>query len=384
MPNPRIEFTPSAKDSSDTFRQGLRKVLPLSQRFVEYVHRTQAMKLFLFFLFVYFGAVLFFAVLYWGTGAVYYTKSGAVVDKFSVCIYFSIACQTTVAFGDVIPAGLVKGVASFQAVFGTILFAFATGLTLAKIVTPGVPIQLSKKIVFYPKDKAFRVRARVLASDNMPKWLSTMAVRELERTGASHYAAQKFPVLRLNYDEYNAEPGKAYLLPTIPLTCISEDMGAPPLYASRLCSVPKDKIISKDWRQLSSCVSGVANMLMEAIPRASQTQPVVLTPVNMHVFTDLTITMKYHLNGVLKSGMLCHSYNFPNDVDCGEFMNVVYREGGDRSLIKCIDHSCFEGVDQSPPAACKVCEFVVGCTILRSRAEKGEKEYQKIVEEQQS
>lgn len=79
------------------------------------------------------GAILFFACLYWVVG---HFDGHAVVDDgkaagFFDLLYFSVVSITTLGYGDFVPLGFSRVIASFQAVFGIVFIGYAISQVLS-------------------------------------------------------------------------------------------------------------------------------------------------------------------------------------------------------------------------------------------------------------
>lgn len=111
----------------------------------------------LIFLF-YLGLNIFFAFLYLGIGAenIAEAKTDSFLGKFSAAFFLSAQTLTTVGFGFYRPIGNGANLlASFEALFGLLCFALATGLLYGRFSKPEGGIIFSKNALITPFKSGF-------------------------------------------------------------------------------------------------------------------------------------------------------------------------------------------------------------------------------------
>jgi len=63
------------------------------------------------------------------------SSSGTAVTNYIDCLYFSVTTQTTIGYGDIIPASFLgKAFSMYQSVFGNIYLAFLIALCTARAI----------------------------------------------------------------------------------------------------------------------------------------------------------------------------------------------------------------------------------------------------------
>ena len=374
----KTKFEPAIDDSSPELEKVMRSFLPLSSNMMEFLRSASPLPLFCVLFTIYLLLVPLYAFFYKTGGYLQQGSEGA--KSFWSCLYFSVACQTTMGFGDITPIGFGRLLACTQWVIATLFFAIMVGVVVAKMVLHTDPIEMSKRIIFYPSDGAFRVRARVLCSRPMPWWETTYSVRELLRVGmarASSYAAIDRNVLRYNFEANNTRPGNSYLLPTLPISSVIDGVGTPPHYVETLCCLPKESL-EKTGIELSKEVIDNVPRLIESVPFKSKLlTPVLLTPKNIEDFSHITVSIKYKMQGVGAEGIQVCTYKVPEDIDCGVFDRIKKRRSDNTALVELVDYDNFDEITRTNPSDCKDCVYNPSCYILSYRAQNNE-EYQKI------
>jgi len=88
----------------------------------------------------YFELLLWFALVY-AMNPTLLQAEGKPVDSFWDCLYFSIATQLTVGYGDVLPEGAGRSIASFQALTGFFFSLLILGRIISLFPRPASVIQ---------------------------------------------------------------------------------------------------------------------------------------------------------------------------------------------------------------------------------------------------
>ena len=100
--------------------------------------------------------ILLFACIYFGTGNV--QDDAGQGQSFWGCLYFSVVTQTTLGYGELLPVGSARLVASVQSLAGTLYTAILLGIIVAKGLWPPDSIVVSDIAVFDYEEQKFRVR----------------------------------------------------------------------------------------------------------------------------------------------------------------------------------------------------------------------------------
>jgi inward rectifier potassium channel len=110
--------------------------------------------------------VAVFAVIYYalGPGALQAgTESGRAFDRLLQCVFFSSQTLTTVGYGAIAPHNTAANVvAAFEALFGLLGFAVATGLLFGRVSRPSAGIGFSERALIAPYQDGFSFQFRVV------------------------------------------------------------------------------------------------------------------------------------------------------------------------------------------------------------------------------
>ncbi|KAA3610794.1 MAG: GNAT family N-acetyltransferase [Planctomycetota bacterium] len=120
------------------------------------IEATPTRRFFLLFTLAYLGCSLFFGLLYW-------IFDGVGDDQgFWECAYFSLITQSTIGFGDVLPVGFGRIIASIQGLISVIFFSVAIGVVGVRLLLPDPDsLEFSATLSEDPDDELlvrFRIR----------------------------------------------------------------------------------------------------------------------------------------------------------------------------------------------------------------------------------
>jgi inward rectifier potassium channel len=96
---------------------------------------------------------LIFGLLYYliGTENLIGVRGETPIEHFMDCIYFSTQTFTTVGYGAIAPRGILAStIASFEAMFGLLSFALATGLLYSRFSKPKAELLFSRNALIAP------------------------------------------------------------------------------------------------------------------------------------------------------------------------------------------------------------------------------------------
>lgn len=108
---------------------------------------------------VYIITITFYAAIYFHYGMVVTAKNGSHVG-FIDTLYFSVVTQSTLGYGDLLPASTIaRLVVISQVLVGILELSILAGYFLARFFWPANVVRLSKNVAFLPKHGIFKVRA---------------------------------------------------------------------------------------------------------------------------------------------------------------------------------------------------------------------------------
>jgi inward rectifier potassium channel len=126
--------------------------------------------------------------------------------QFLECFFFSVQTFTTVGYGRVAPIGmLTSSIAAFEAFFGLLSFAIATGLLYARFSKPTAYIQFSENFVIAPFKNGLAVMVRLAPYKNitLTEADAKVTIALMEDDGKGNMVNQFYPV-DLEYSKVNA------------------------------------------------------------------------------------------------------------------------------------------------------------------------------------
>lgn len=113
-------------------------------------------------LLVWLTTVIMFGLVYFffknGSSYLFYNTEGKIVDTIRDSIYFSFITATTTGFGDIVPFGFFKFIATAEVIFGLMLLAIVT----SKLVSIKQDVILSELYDISLKEKVNRLRSSML------------------------------------------------------------------------------------------------------------------------------------------------------------------------------------------------------------------------------
>lgn len=106
----------------------------------------------------YVGVNLLFATLYWLDGGVENARPGSFLDAY----FFSVQTMATIGYGKMTPVTTFSNfLVSFEALFGLVAFALATGLMFAKFSQPRARVLFSEHAVVTVRDGVSSLMVRL-------------------------------------------------------------------------------------------------------------------------------------------------------------------------------------------------------------------------------
>lgn len=124
-----------------------------SFHFYQWLVTTSWMNFFLLIIAFYIISNALFAVMFvmCGMESLSGVESGNWLENFANGFFFSVQTFTTVGYGSISPVGWEANIlASFNALFGLMSFALATGLFFARFARPSAKIRFSEKVLIAP------------------------------------------------------------------------------------------------------------------------------------------------------------------------------------------------------------------------------------------
>ncbi len=112
---------------------------------------------------------LLFAIVYYIIGLNYLNgiTGASELERFAQAFFFSAQTFTTVGYGQISPSGfLVSIIAAFEALFGLLAFALATGLLYGRFSKPTAHIKFSESALIAPYKQGKALMFRVSAFKN--------------------------------------------------------------------------------------------------------------------------------------------------------------------------------------------------------------------------
>jgi inward rectifier potassium channel len=99
-----------------------------------------------------------FATLYWLDGGVENARPGSFLDAY----FFSVQTMATIGYGKMTPVSAFSNfLVSFEALFGLVAFALATGLMFAKFSQPRARVLFSRRAVVHVRDGKLSLMVRL-------------------------------------------------------------------------------------------------------------------------------------------------------------------------------------------------------------------------------
>jgi inward rectifier potassium channel len=133
-----------------TVRLGSRRQSPLTDLYF-FLLTSPWSVLFGLMLCTYLGANAIFAALYWLDGGIENARPGSFLDAF----FFSVQTMATIGYGKMTPIStFANALVAFEALFGLVAFALATGLMFAKFSQPRARVLFSRHAVVTTRDGA--------------------------------------------------------------------------------------------------------------------------------------------------------------------------------------------------------------------------------------
>ncbi len=127
---------------------GLTKRRPLADAY-HFLLTSSWTALYALMLCAYVGSNLVFAVLYYLDGGIENARAGSFLDAY----FFSVQTMATIGYGKMTPTTtLTNLLVSFEALFGLVAFALATGLMFAKFSQPRARVLFSELAVVSQRD----------------------------------------------------------------------------------------------------------------------------------------------------------------------------------------------------------------------------------------
>jgi inward rectifier potassium channel len=174
-------------------------------------HTLMGLPIWKFLLFILFSAVLLniiFAFIYLIIGVDHLTgvHYNTVPLQFLECFFFSVQTFTTVGYGRVAPIGmLTSSIAAFEAFFGLLSFAIATGLLYARFSKPTAYLMFSDNFVIAPFEGGFGLMFRLVPYKNvtLTEAEAKVTIALMEDDGKGNMVNQFYPV-ELEYSKVNA------------------------------------------------------------------------------------------------------------------------------------------------------------------------------------
>ncbi|MCT4664208.1 MAG: ion channel [Flavobacteriales bacterium] len=168
---------------------------------------------------------IIFGGLYWFVGIEHITQvSGNEWTDFLNAFFFSTQTLTTLGYGASFPSGkLANIIASFEAFFGLLSFAFITGLLYARFSKPKAAINFSKNMILRPHKEGRALMFRLMNSRKTvmiePEVNVTISINKKDDKG----------LFQRNFYRLQLEREKIMYLPTV-WTVVHEIDEKSPLY----------------------------------------------------------------------------------------------------------------------------------------------------------
>ncbi len=156
-----------------------------------------------FLLLTYFVINLLFAFIYLAIGVDQLTEVSNDLHPFWVAFFFSSQTLTTLGFGYISPVGFTANmVATFEAFFGLILTALATGLLYGKFSKPVLKISFSDNVIITPfQDKLALMFKLVNKRHNVLMKSKVRCILSLDKGNGNNISYEKeYHNLRLDTD----------------------------------------------------------------------------------------------------------------------------------------------------------------------------------------
>jgi inward rectifier potassium channel len=140
-----------------TVRLGSRRQSPLTDLYY-FLLTSPWSVLFGLMLCTYLGTNALFAALYFVDGGIENARPGSFLDAF----FFSVQTMATIGYGKMTPIStFANGLVAFEALFGLVAFALATGLMFAKFSQPRARVLFSRHAVVTTRDGARSLMVRL-------------------------------------------------------------------------------------------------------------------------------------------------------------------------------------------------------------------------------
>ena len=157
----------------------------------------------------FFGINAFFAFLFYCCGADGFSglQQGSNLDLYFQLFFFSVQTFTTVGYGSISPIGFEANlIATFDAFFGLLAFALATGLLFARFAKPKAQILFSKHALIAPYNGGWSFQFRIvnMRNNNIINLEAKVAMSWLENDNGS--SVRRFANLMLERSKVSLFP----------------------------------------------------------------------------------------------------------------------------------------------------------------------------------
>jgi inward rectifier potassium channel len=143
--------------ATEVVRMGSRRQSPLTDLYY-FLLTSSWSALFGLMLCTYLGTNALFAALYFVDGGIENARPGSFLDAF----FFSVQTMATIGYGKMTPSStFANGLVAFEALFGLVAFALATGLMFAKFSQPRARVLFSRYAVVTTRDGARSLMVRL-------------------------------------------------------------------------------------------------------------------------------------------------------------------------------------------------------------------------------
>jgi hypothetical protein len=148
------------------------------ERFIYFVVSRDFAVLFLVWIIFYFVIALLFAYLYLsGSGWLKWSSGGTAIVHYPDALHFSLSSQSTVGYGDIVPASWGRLIAHSQSFVGLMLNGLALGVMASKIINMAPTVEFPDFAIYEPKFHLFRFRFFSISSHHISDTSYSLTLR---------------------------------------------------------------------------------------------------------------------------------------------------------------------------------------------------------------